>query len=95
MTDIATPSPDTRSRDSGDATDRRTTITQTQAVTGAVGGGLITLLYAIACIKAHALIAPSMEQGSGILIIFGPFLHLLGRIVMYWTGRLLPKDANP
>lgn len=84
---------DTRTRD-GSAADRRVTITQTQAVTGAAGGGVITLVYVVACLKAHTLIVPSVEDAAGILIVVGPFLHLLGRVVMYWTGRLLPKDAN-
>lgn len=90
---MADATPDTRAR-SGSASDRRVTVTQTQAVTGAAGGGVITLVYILACLKAHSLIVPSVEDAAGILIVVGPFLHLIGRVVMYWTGRLLPKDAN-
>jgi hypothetical protein len=86
--------PDTRSRDSGSSADRKTTITQTTAMTGGAGGSVIVLMYAIACMKAHTLAVPTIEQAAGVLIIVGPFLHLLGRVVMYWTGKLLPKDAS-
>jgi hypothetical protein len=86
--------PDTRARDTGSATDRKNTLTQTQAVTGAAGGGAITLIYVMTCWTKHTMIVPTIEQAIGVLIVAGPFLHLLGRIVMYWTGRLLPKDAN-
>ncbi len=83
----------TRMRD-GTKTDRKITMAQTQASTSAIGGGAIVLTYLSACLHARTMIPPTLEEAAGILIVCGPFLHLLVRIVMYWTGRLLPKDAE-
>lgn len=85
--------PDTRARD-GSAADRKWTPTQTAAAIGQGTSGIITLMYFFACWKAHAIVTPSIEQGAGLLGTFGPYFHLLGRIVMYWTSKLLPKDAS-
>jgi len=78
----------------GSPSDRRTTLTQTADVMGQGATGAITLMYCIACLKSHALLTPTFDQAAGLLGTFGSFFHLLGRVVMYWTGRLLPKDAS-